>query len=157
MKYKHFWGDYRTIDVYQYRRTTRIVRPGGVVKSVGDAYGFARSSDERKIDEKSPELWRYAKGYVYHYGWVKSLQELHEKANAAIEWYHSGKVTQSEIDLLNKKELVEKKYFIMKDFKESHPSVMLKRVSSFPVLAKRRSRWLNPSFYFHVLRHGFKG
>lgn len=157
MKYKHFKGDYNSIDLYQYRRAVRIVRPGGVVKSVGDAYGFARSVDSLFIDEKNPELWRYAKGHIYHYGWVKTLESKLEKCRTGINWYREGIPNEFDVDILKSKELIPSNYHIMKEFKGDHPLVMKSRVESFPRLTERRSRWLNPSFYWHVLKHGFKG
>jgi len=49
-------------------------------------------------------------------------------------------------------------YDYQKEFRGTHPRVMAERIGSFvPFLERRRSRWLNPRFYRHVLRHGFKG
>lgn len=157
LKYIHFKGDYFSVDPYQYRRAVRVVRPGGIVKSVGDAYGFARSSDGLFLDKKQSDLVKIANGSVYHYGWVKSLESRKEKFLIGVDWYRNGVKNSEDRNLLESSNLIPKDYFILKEFNETHPSVMKDRVQSFPRLTERRSRWLNPEFYRHILMHGFKG
>lgn len=156
-KYFHFRGDYNSIDLYQYRRAVRVVRPGGVVRSVGDAYGFARASDNLFLDKSQKSLVKKINAHIYHYGWVKTLQTRREKFLLGVEWYHGGEKTPMDEKILSDNDLLPKDYDILKEFRGIHPSVMEFRVKSFPRLAPRRSRWLNPKFYYHVLRHGYKG
>ena len=157
MKYIHFKGDYFSVDLYQYRRAVRVVRPGGLVRSVGDAYGFARASDGQFLSKKTGELIRNVNGHIYHYGWVKTLQSKKEKHLVGIDWYNSGQKSLLDLKLLADKELVPKEYDILKEFNGTHPAVMESRVKNFPRLAPRKSRWLNLKMYYHILRHGFKG
>jgi glycosyltransferase involved in cell wall biosynthesis len=157
LKYIHFKGDYFSVDPYQYRRAVRIVRPGGVVISVGDAYGFARSSDGLFLDKSQSNLVRIVNAFVYHYGWVKSLEARKDKFLIGVDWYRGGIQNPEDINLLRNSNLIPEGYFILKEFTESHPSVMKDRVKFFPRLSERRSRWLNPEFYRHILKHGFKG
>ncbi|AIA30476.1 hypothetical protein [Leptospirillum ferriphilum] len=157
MKYYHFVGDYWSLDPWAYRRALRIVRPGKVVRSVGDAVGFARSSDNLYIGKKEKELWRFADGRIYHYGWVKDPRLLREKVLNQVRWYWEGTPNERDQKTLSLEEYMPENYPFLKRFTGTHPEVMEKRVSKFPRLPERRSRWLNPDFYRYVLRHGFKG
>lgn len=157
MKYRHFVGDYESLDPWAYRRALRIVRPGGSVKSIGDAVGFARSSDDLYIGKKQNDLWRYAKGYIYHYGWVKNPNLLREKVLTQVAWYWEGKPNERDAKVLALNEFMPEHFEILKPFHGAHPRVMAERVSTFPELPKKRMRWLNPKFYAYVFRHGFKG
>ncbi|MHB1605648.1 MAG: glycosyltransferase family protein [Leptospirales bacterium] len=157
MRYYHFVGDYSSIDPWAYRRSLRIVRPGGVVTSIGDAVGFARSSDDLYIGKKERSLWRYAPGHVYHYGWVKNSTLLREKFLNRVTWYWEGVPTDEDQKMLSLSEFMPENYDILKQFDGTHPSVMKERIASFPSMPFKRSRWLNPKFYRYVLRHGFKG
>ncbi len=157
MRYYHFVGDYWSLDPWAYRRALRIVRPGKVVRSVGDAVGFARSSDNLYIGKKEKELWRFADGRIYHYGWVKDPRLLREKVLNQVRWYWEGTPNERDQKTLSLEEYMPENYPFLKRFTGTHPEVMEKRVSKFPRLPERRSRWLNPDFYRYVLRHGFKG
>ena len=157
MRYYHFVGDYWSLDPWAYRRALRIVRPGKVVRSVGDAIGFARSSDNLYIGKKEKELWRFADGRIYHYGWVKDPRLLREKVLNQVRWYWEGTPNERDQKTLSLEEYMPENYPFLKRFTGTHPEVMEKRVSKFPRLLERRSRWLNPDFYRYVLRHGFKG
>ena len=156
-RYKHFVGDYQSLDPWAYRRAMRIVRPGGAVISVGDAVGFARASDNLYLGKKERSLWEYAPGHIYHYGWVKSPALLREKVRTQVEWYWEGTPNTRDTQVLSLKEFMPEHYEILKRFDGTHPQVMEKRVSEFPKLPQKRSRWLNPEFYKYVLKHGFKG
>ncbi|MHB1756695.1 MAG: glycosyltransferase family protein [Leptospirillum sp.] len=156
MRYKHFVGDYWSIDPWAYRRALRIVRPGKVI-SVGDAVGFARVTDNLYIGNKEKHLWRYADGPIYHYGWVKSPALLREKISIQVKYYWEGNPKKEDQTKLALDEFMPPHYRFLKSFTGSHPAVMQSRVSSFPDMPKRVSRWLNPRFYAYVLRHGFKG
>ena len=158
MKYHHFVGDYWSIDPWAYRRAIRIVRPGNVVRSVGDAVGFAREPDGLYIGKKEKNLWRYADGRIYHYGWVKDPRVLREKFMNRVLWYWEGNPTEEDKKALSSEEVyIPENYGILKKFGGTHPKVMQERVSKFPSSPVRRSRWLNPDFYLYVLKHGFKG
>ena len=156
-RYRHFVGDYHSLDPWAYRRAMRIVRPGGVVVSIGDAVGFARSSDHLYIGKKEKNLWDYAAGHIYHYGWVKSPRLLREKVRTQVEWYWEGTPNQRDTQVLSLKEFMPEHYSFLKPFTGTHPRVMEERIRAFPRLPEKKTRWLNPGFYRYVLRHGFKG
>lgn len=157
MRYYHFVGDYWSLDPWAYRRAIRIIRPGNLLRSVGDAVGFARSSDGLYIGKREKALWRYAEGRIYHYGWVKDPRLLREKVMNQVRWYWEDKPNERDQKTLALDEYMPENYSFLKPFRGSHPQVMEKRISEFPRFQKRRSRWLNPDFYGYVFRHGFKG
>ena len=156
-RYKHFVGDFNSLDPWAYRRAMRIVRPGGSVISVGDAVGFARASDTLYLGKNERDLWEYTPGHIYHYGWVKSPALLREKVRTQVEWYWEGTPNPTDSQVLSLKEFMPERYYILKDFKGTHPKVMEERIKAFPALPPKKNRWLNPDFYRFVLRHGFKG
>ena len=155
-RYKHFVGDYYRLDPWAYRRALRIVRPKSVV-SVGDALGFARASDNLFIGKKQKDLWRYANGHIYHYGWVKSRSLLRQKIQVQVDHYWDGNPQGKDVRVLSENEYMPEHYAFLKPFCETHPSVMQERINSFVSPPQTRSRWLQPAFYRYVFRHGFKG
>ncbi len=156
-RYKHFVGDYNSLDPWSYRRAMRIVRPGGAVTSVGDAVGFARASDNLYIGKAQRDLWEYAAGHIYHYGWVKSPALLREKVRTQVEWYWEGVPNSRDNQVLSLSEFMPPHYPFLKPFTGTHPRVMEERIREFPELTPKKSRWLNPAFYRYILQHGFKG
>ena len=115
-RYRHFVGDYQSLDPWAYRRAMRIVRPGGGVVSVGDAVGFARASDNLYIGKKQRNLWEYAAGHIYHYGWVKSPALLREKVRTQVEWYWEGTPNSRDTQVLSLKEFMPEHYSFLKPF-----------------------------------------
>lgn len=157
MRYIHFVVDYWNIDPWAYRRSIRVIRPDGSVKSVGDAIGFARSSDSLYIGKKQKKLWRWSPGHIYHYGWVKDPKLLREKMLHKVDWYLEGKASEKDREIRTVDNFLPENYDILKSFNGSHPSVMRERVDSFPRMPSKQTRWLNPKFYKYVFQHGFKG
>lgn len=157
MRQKYFYGDYWHTNPYAGRRLLRIIRPGGILESIGDSSGFAKKEDGTYIGKKQKDLWRYAGGVLYHYGFVNNPQKLKEKIKAKADLYHYGQPTEEDRVRLSSSEYIPELMEIMKPFTGTHPSVMKDRVSQFPIRYKLPPRWLNPKFYAYVLRHGFKG
>ena len=154
--YRHFVGDYYRLDPWAYRRALRIVRPTQVT-SVGDALGFARVSDGLFLGKKEKDLWRYAEGHMYHYGWVKSRALLRQKIQVQVDYYWEGKPEPKDVGILDAQDYMPEHYEFLKPFRGTHPAVMAERISSFVSPPMKRSRWLQPAFYRYVFRHGFKG
>ena len=155
-RYRHFVGDYYRLDPWAYRRALRIVRPTKVT-SVGDALGFARLSDGLFIGKKEKDLWRYAEGHIYHYGWVKSRALLRQKIQVQVDYYWEGNPEPKDVRILDSKDYMPEHYAFLKPFQGTHPDVMAERIASFVSPPITRSRWLQPAFYRYVFRHGFKG
>ncbi len=157
LRQKYFYGDYWHTNPYAGRRLLRIIRPDGILESIGDSSGFARKSDGVYIGKEQKHLWRYGDATLYHYGYVNSPKKLQEKIQAKADLYHNGIPTEED-----KKRLLENNYQpedmeIMKPFTGRHPAVISERVEQFPIKYQMPNRWLNPKFYKYVLRHGFKG
>ncbi len=157
MRQKYFYGDYWHTNPYAGRRLLRIVRPGGVLESIGDSSGFARKEDGTYIGKKQKDLWRYAGGILYHYGFVNNPKKLKEKIKAKADLYHFGQPTDEDNIRLSTSEYIPELMEIMKPFNGTHPSVMKERIEQFPTRYSLPQRWLNPKFFAYVLRHGFKG
>jgi len=155
-RYRHFVGDYYRTDPWAYRRALRIVRPGKVL-SVGDALGFARSSDNLFIGKHQKDLWRYAAGRIYHYGWVKSKALLRQKIQVQVDYYWEGRPEEKDVKILSDRDYMPEHYPFLKPFSGTHPKIMEARINSFVSPPLKRPRWLQPAFYRYILQHGFKG
>jgi len=157
LKQKYFYGDYWHTNPYAGRRLLRIIRADGSLESIGDSSGFARKSDGIYIGKVQKDLWRYADGWLYHYGFVNDPKKLQEKIKAKAALYHRGGASAEDERKIGAKEYQPENMGIMKPFTGTHPKVMKERVEGFPVRYSLRNRWLNPEFYGYVLKHGFKG
>ena len=157
LKQKYFYGDYWHTNPYAGRRLLRIVRADGSVESVGDSSGFARKSDGQYIGKEQRKLWRYADGWLYHYGFVNDPKKLQNKIRAKAELYHQGGASSEDSQKISAKEYLPENMEIMKPFKGKHPKVIRERVEGFPIVYSYPNRWLNQKFYKYILKHGFKG
>ncbi|MBI4245102.1 MAG: glycosyltransferase [Planctomycetes bacterium] len=179
-RYFHFYGDYKTLNPWFYRKEIRVIRNNGKVRSIGDAVGFYCTDDPvvKNLKDDSPERFVRTGCHIYHYGWVKNPKTMLEKK--IHHFSHYLEMTEEELrGLMGKGRKVFEKwgylkswdtilgilkeewqfdgYDFMKDFRGSHPKVMGERIKSFiPLMYRTRSRWLNPRFYTYVLKHGFK-
>ena len=157
LRQKYFYGDYWHTNPYAGRRLLRIVRADGSVESVGDSSGFARKSDGQYIGKDQRKLWRYADGWLYHYGFVNNPKKLQEKIREKSAIYHQGGASSEDSQKISAKEYLPENMEIMKPFKGKHPKVIKDRVEAFPIIYSYPNRWLNPKFYKYILKHGFKG
>lgn len=152
LRYRHFFGDYRTYNPYGYRKAIRIVRNDGRLVSTGDACGFALREDPsgRNILDGPPDRIIKTGIFMFHYPWVKDRRRLLEKKKAMDAHFgKQGGEAENEFNLDTT---------VMKRFRGSHPRVMETRISAFQSpLPPYRSRWLKPGFYPFLLRHGYKG
>jgi len=121
-KYRHFYGSY---DYYGdsrrwYRREIRIIRPRNGVYAYRDAQGFRKGSNE-KLHVKLIDA------YIYHYGWVKSLEKIKRK------YSHFYKYWQTDEQMENTRREAENFQFerhidSLARFEDKHPAVMLDRI-----------------------------
>ncbi len=121
-KYLHFYGTYDYVGDSRkwYSKEVRIVRNDKSIQSYKDAQGFRIGNT--KLNVKPIDA------YVYHYGWVKSPEQMMKKRkNIGLLW-HTDEEAQSFSDLPD--------YFDFNDFDslakftETHPSVIMKKVSA---------------------------
>jgi len=152
LRYRHFYGDYRTVNPYFYRKAIRIIRNNGELISTGDACGFSLRTDplERNIQDGPPERFIRTNIHIFHYSWVKEVRKSLVKINTMERHY------------LGDKAPVHKEFRydtrMTKRYRGTHPGVMEKRIAEFhSSLPRHRSRWLKPAFYPYLFRHGYKG
>ena len=175
-RYLHFVLDYETTDPWMYHKASRVVRLDGSCEIVGDACGPAVKNYQGNVrngyldkhhlgghvrwasDPAKNTLGLAPQARIFHYGWVKSKEELQAKLGV-VENLWWGTLTPEErakrrTDKFGR--LVDRYPFLRKFYK-THPGPMKQRIAAHPVFAKVPNRWLNPRFYAEVLRHGFHG
>jgi hypothetical protein len=161
-RYLHFVMDYQTTDPWMYHRASRINRLDHSCEIVGDACGPAL----KQFDGPRPYLDKHhlgkavepANARIFHYGWVKTRQQLEEKMRMVEDlWW--GTLDEAEKQKRKNKKFGDflGRYRFLKNFRGSHPAVMADKIAAHPPYEPHRNRWLNPRFYAEVLRHGFHG
>ena len=179
-RYLHFYGDYRTLNPWFYRKEIRIIRNNGKVRSIGDAVGFYYTDDPvvKNLKDGPRDRFVVTGCHIYHYGWVKNPRTMLEKKIFQTS-RHLGMTEEALRRLVGQgrdafeaqglknwdtvmgtltEEWSFEGYDFMKEFRGTHPKVMEGRIRAFlPFLSRKRSRWANPRFYAYVLRHGYKG
>ncbi len=173
-RYLHFVLDYQTTDPWMYHKASRVVRLDGSCQIFGDACGpglrdYRGPINDGYLDKqhlghhvrwaRDPAGgWGARKARIFHYGWVKTRQELDEKFQM-VEKLWWGTLDPAELQRRkgNKFGRFIDRYPILKNFTATHPALMGPRIQSHPPYAAKRNRWLNPRFYAEVIRHGFHG
>ena len=118
--YLHFYGTYDYVGDSRkwYDKEIRIIRNDKSIEAFKDAQGFRRNG--QRLPVKLIDAW------VYHYGWVKSPQQMKQKMYQTGKLWHSDEEMNafmrssnifdySEFDSLNK-------------FEDTHPEVMQERI-----------------------------
>ena len=180
-RYLHFYLDYRTVDPWGYHKACRVIRLDGSCEIAGDACGPAlrdypgpgsggpRSPRSAYLDKhhlggsvrwaRHPDgPWFSRPARIFHYGWVKTPQQLDEKLEMVEElWW--GTLSPNERNRQRQQKFPDpnQRYRIMKRFRGSHPALMRERIAAHGAFAETRARWLQPDFYREVLTRGFKG
>jgi hypothetical protein len=152
-KYLHFFGDYRTVNPWFYRKEIRVVRNNGRIRSQGDAVGFYCLDDPAPINLVRGPASRYVRTgcHIYHYGWVKNPRVMLDKKMHQMSKHLE--MTEDELrerlgrgragfegkglhvwdmvvaDLTD--EWAFHGYDFQKDFRGSHPKVMEERIRAF--------------------------
>ena len=82
--YVHFFGSYGYVADSRrwYRREIRVIRHTGQITSYRDAQGF-RTKANKKLRVKLIDA------YIYHYGWVKSLDKQRAKHGYFYRFWHT--------------------------------------------------------------------
>lgn len=120
--YLHFYGSYNYYGNSRrwYRREVRIVRPFNQVYAYRDAQGFRRSNN-KKLRVKLIDA------YIYHYGWVKSLEKIKKKYSYFYRFWHSDEqmnIPQKEAENFQFAKHIDS----LALFNGSHPAVMQERI-----------------------------
>ena len=120
-KYLHFYGSYNYVaDAHRwYRREIRVVRNTGNVLSYRDAQGF-RTKDNQKLKVKLIDA------FIYHYGWVKSPEQMRKKQKESSVFWHDDTQMQK---INSSPDYYDFSGFdSLEKFTETHPIVMKERI-----------------------------
>lgn len=120
--YLHFYGTYDYVGDSRrwYHKEVRIIRNDKTIRSYKDAQGFRR--DGQKLNVKQIDA------FIYHYGWVKSPQQMQAKKRHIIRYWSEQ---QQEAEKLQEQDFFDFNDFdSLERFTGTHPSVMLPRIAS---------------------------
>ena len=177
-RYLHFVLDYATIDPWMYHKASRIVRLDNTCQIVGDACGPAIKNYSGKVNRGNGYLDKHHMGghvqwardpkpgmhmpdsaaRIFHYGWVKTREELATKFGMVEKlWWGTLSAEEKARRKNNKFGQFVERYPVLKKFGGSHPALMAQRIAAHEPYAKVINRWLNPRFYAEIVRHGFHG
>ncbi len=174
-RYLHFVLDYETTDPWMYHKACRVVRLDGTCKIFGDACGPGFIDPPKHVLKKNDGYldknhygthvkWagdETGKARVFHYGWVKTREQLDEKFSMVDSlWWGTLSPEEKARRKDNKFGQFIERYPLLKKFRgprKTHPALMHDRIAQHLPYAKVPSRWLNPRFYAEVLKHGFHG
>ena len=119
--YLHFYGTYDYVGDSRkwYDKEIRIVRNDKSIEAFKDAQGFRRNG--QRLPVKLIDAW------VYHYGWVKSPQQMKQKM------YQTGKLWHSDQEMnafMQSSDIFDYSEFdSLKKFEGTHPEVMQERLA----------------------------
>ena len=119
--YLHFYGTYDYVGDSRkwYDKEIRIIRNDKSIEAFKDAQGFRRNG--QRLPVKLIDAW------IYHYGWVKSPQQMKQKM------YETGKLWHSDAEMnafLESSDIFNYDDFdSLTRFQDTHPHVMNERIA----------------------------
>lgn len=119
--YLHFYGTYDYVGDSRkwYDKEIRIIRNDKSIEAFKDAQGFRRNGE--RLPVKLIDAW------IYHYGWVKSPQQMKQKM------YQTGKLWHSDEEMnafLQSSDIFNYNDFdSLTKFEDTHPNVMQERIA----------------------------
>ena len=121
-KYVHFYGTYDYIGDSRkwYSNEVRIIRNDKKIQSFKDAQGFRVG--ERKLHVKPIEA------YMYHYGWVKSPEQMMNKHKNLKTFWSDEKGIEKFLQLPDFFDFSE--FDSLEKFSGTHPAIMQERIKS---------------------------
>ena len=120
-KYLHFYGTYDyTGDSRQwYNREIRIIRNDKSINAYKDAQGFRKGSKKLKV--------KPVDAYIYHYGWVKSPQQMKKKIKEVSRYWHEE--SEHWREYMKSEDFFKFEEFdSLNRFTGTHPAVLKKRI-----------------------------
>jgi hypothetical protein len=124
-KYLHFYASYNYVGDSRrwYRNEIRIIRPNTGINSYLDAQGFRKNG--KKLNVKPIDA------YIYHYGWVKSpLTQFQKNIYFQTLWHPDSDIEKWIKQNSNGNKIYDYSNIdSIKEFTNTHPEVMKKRVS----------------------------
>lgn len=118
--YLHFYGTYDYVGDSRrwYHKEVRIIRNDKTISSYKDAQGFRKQG--KKIRVKQIDA------FIYHYGWVKSPQQMLQKQKNTVEYWSDQQEWNSSIQSQQVFDFSD--FDSLEKFPGTHPSVMHQRV-----------------------------
>ncbi|MGN6419023.1 MAG: glycosyltransferase family 2 protein [Pseudobacter sp.] len=120
--YLHFYGTYDYVGDSRrwYHKEVRIIRNDKTINSYKDAQGFRRNGQKLHVKQID--------AFIYHYGWVKSPQQMQAKKRHIIQYWSEQ---QQEAEKLQEQDFFDFNDFdSLEKFTGTHPNVMLPRIAS---------------------------
>lgn len=122
-KYVHFYGTYDYVGDSRrwYHREIRVIKNDPTISSYKDAQGFRKGKTKLKV--------KLIDACIYHYGWVKSPQQMKKKMKEASKYWIED---DNELDSFLKSEDVFdfNEFDSISKFTGTHPQVMQNRVQN---------------------------
>lgn len=120
-KYLHFYGTYDYVGDSRrwYNREIRIIRNDKSITAYRDAQGFRKGKTKLNV--------KLIDAYIYHYGWVKSPQQMKKKINEVSKYWSgeaeemSGQINAEDVFNYDDFDSLEK-------FTGTHPAVLTHRL-----------------------------
>lgn len=120
-RYLHFYGTYDYVGDSRrwYDHEVRVIRNDKAIHAYKDAQGFRVGEKLEKIRVKPIDAW------VYHYGWVKSPQQMMKKIkNFSKLWFSDEEIAASTLA----EHWEYNDYDSLTLFRDTHPAVMQARI-----------------------------
>jgi hypothetical protein len=120
-KYLHFYGTYDYVGDSRkwYNREIRIIRNDKAIHAYKDAQGFRKGRTKLKV--------RPLDAYIYHYGWVKSPQQMKKKMKEVSRYWNEESDNWS--NFMKSEDFFEFEEFdSLNKFTGTHPAVLRKRI-----------------------------
>ncbi|MFN4286814.1 MAG: glycosyltransferase family 2 protein [Lacibacter sp.] len=121
--YKHFYGTYDYVGSSRkwYKHEVRIIRNNPAIRSYKDAQGFRKNGKKIKVVPVAAE--------VYHYGWVKSPEQMKRKQKNVLQFYTDDDAAvaafRQEPDFFDYT-----RFDLLEKFTGTHPAVMQQRIAA---------------------------
>lgn len=120
-KYLHFYGTYDYVGDSRtwYRNEVRVIRNNPSISAYKDAQGFRKQG--QKLNVKA------INAYIYHYGWVKSPEQMMKKQKEFSKLWHSDNALK---DYMAQPDFFDYSQFdSLEKFDGTHPNVLLERIA----------------------------
>jgi hypothetical protein len=118
-KYLHFYGTYDYVGDSRtwYSHEVRIIRHDTNIKAYRDAQGFRKNNEKLNVKQID--------AYVFHYGWVKSPEQMQQKRKNVAGFWNIEAIMEKEPDFFDFTQ-----FDSIEKFMDTHPAVMQERISN---------------------------
>ena len=119
-RYLHFYGTYDYIGDSRkwYNKEVRIIRNDKSIRSYRDAQGFRKNGKKIKV--------KLIDADIYHYGWVKSTEQMRKKLQEMGKYWSGGDKNQENLERAAMFDFAA--FDSIEKYMGTHPAVMAKRI-----------------------------